>query len=71
MTGQTDVHISENYHTTPRSNKKEIIIVAENCFYATLAVLPTAPIIFGIKHFDIEVRAFLSSCPELNFTYKW
>ena len=23
MTGQTEVHISKNYHTTPRSNKTD------------------------------------------------
>ena len=49
----------------------EIIIVAEEtAFMQTLAVLPLTPIIFGIKDFDKEVRAFLSSCPELKFTYK-
>ena len=49
--------------------QREIIIVAEETvFMQTLAVLPPTPIIFGIKHFDIEVRAFSSSWPELKFT---
>ena len=71
MTGQTEVHISRNYHTTTRSNKTEIIIVAEaTVFLQTLAVLPPTPIILGITHFDTEVQALLSSSPELKLTYK-
>ena len=51
--------------------QREIIIVAEETvFMETLAVLPPTRIIFGIKHFDTEVRGFSSSWPELKFTYK-
>ena len=71
MNGQTEVHISQNYHTTPRFNKTEIIIVAEETvFMQTLAVLPPTPVIFGIKYAESEVRAFLSSWPELKFILK-
>ena len=34
MTEKTEVHISKNYHATPRSNKTKIIIAAEEIFYA-------------------------------------
>ena len=71
INGQTEVYISLNHHTTRRSNKREreTIIVAEDCFYASTGSIASNPIIFGMKHFDTEVRAFLSSSPELKFTY--
>ena len=51
--------------------QREIIIVAEDTvFMQTLAILAPIPIIFCGKHFDKEVRGFLSSWPELKFTYK-
>ena len=36
MTGQTEVHISKNYHTTARSNKtdRDNHCCRRNCFYA-------------------------------------
>ena len=49
---------------------KIIIVAEETVFMQTLAVLSPTPIIFGIKHFDTEVRDFMSSCPELKLTYK-
>ena len=54
MTGQTEVHFKE----------------FARVFMQTLTVMPTTQIIFGIKHFDTEIRAFLSSCTELKFNYK-
>ena len=57
-------------HPGPIKQTEIIIVAEETVFMQTLAVLPLTPIIFGIKDFDKEVRAFLSSCPELKFTYK-
>ena len=57
-------------HPGPIKQTEIIIVAEETVFMQTLAVLPPTPIIFGIKHFDAEVQAFLSSCPELKFTYK-
>ena len=59
MTGQTEVHISQNYNTTTRSNKTDIIIIAEETvFIQTLAVLPPTAIILAlnilIQKFDLS-----------------
>ena len=57
-------------HPGPIKQTEIIIVPEETVFMQTLTVLPLTPIIFGFKHFGTEVQAFLSSCPELKFTYK-
>ena len=51
-------------HRGPLKQTGIIIVAEETVFMQTLAALPTTPIIFGIKSFDTEIRAFLSSCPK-------
>ena len=50
MTGQTETHISQNYHTTPRSNK-----TGRDFFYPNPGTIASNPLILGIRHFDTEV----------------
>ena len=50
----------------PIKQTEIIIVPKETVFMQTLAVLPLIPIIFGIKDFDKEVQAFLSSCPKVH-----
>ena len=57
-------------HPGPIKQAEIIIVPEETVFMQTLALLPLTPIIFRFKLFGTEVRAFLSSCPELKFTYK-
>ena len=57
-------------HLGPSRQTGIIIVAEETVFMQTLASLPTTPLIFGIKAFDTEIRAFLSSCPKLKFKYK-
>ena len=57
-------------HPGPMKQTEITIAAEETVFMQTLAVLPTISIIFGIKHFDTEIRVFLSSCPKLKFKYK-
>ena len=45
-------------HPGPIKQTEIIIVAEETVFMQTLAVLPPTPIIFGIKYFDTEVRAF-------------
>ena len=63
---QRDDWRTTTLHPGPIKQTEIIIIAEETVFMQTLAVLPLTSIIFGIKHFDTEVRVFLSSCPELN-----
>ena len=64
-------HRTNTLHPGPITQAKIIIVADETAFMQTLAVLPPASIIFGIKHFDTEARASLSSSAQPKFSYKF